>query len=336
MPALSPSAALVIKFLEEHPTLSTRAAAKTLWKRHRRHWGTYEACRSMVQYYRGEIGATNRKRVVNSGNLVSNKRKRSTLPRLPKGWRSLEEAGIVQVNGPARVLLLSDLHVPFHCDKSLTKALKHGRKYRADHVLLNGDFMDCHKLSCFMKDPDSRSFADELEMTRRVLRVIRDYFPNARIIAKEGNHEERYKHFMWTKAPELLGIPEFEFPEVVGLNHLDIEWVADRRIVRLGKLPVLHGHEFRAGFAPPVNPARGFFLKAKGSMTGSHHHQSSQHSERNIEGKVISTFSLGCLCELQPQYMPYNNWNHGFATCRIHEDGAYEFDNHRIIDGKVY
>jgi len=38
------------------------------------------------------------------------------------------------------------------------------------------------------------------------------------------------------------------------------------------------------------------------------------HTEMTIERKQISSWSIGCLCGLAPQFMPVNKWNHGFAT----------------------
>jgi hypothetical protein len=102
-----------------------------------------------------------------------------------------------------------------------------------------------------------------------------------------------------------------------------------------GKLPILHGHEWFGGFAPPVNPARGLFLKAKESCIIGHHHRSSEHSEKNLSGQVTTTWSTGCLCGLQPEYAPYNNYNHGFAHVIVSSDGNYQVKNIRIIDYKI-
>ena len=54
-----------------------------------------------------------------------------------------------------------------------------------------------------------------------------------------------------------------------------------------------------------------------------------------LDGKVVTTWSTGCLSELHPGYMPVNKWNHGFAVIRVDENGDFEVDNLRIIKVKV-
>jgi hypothetical protein len=65
-----------------------------------------------------------------------------------------------------------------------------------------------------------------------------------------------------------------------------------------------------------------------------HNHQTSEHTESNMNGEITTTFSLGCLCELHPAYLPINKWNHGFALVDI--DGKeFHVRNYRIHKGKV-
>ena len=58
-------------------------------------------------------------------------------------------------------------------------------------------------------------------------------------------------------------------------------------------------------------------------------------SAYDMDGNVVTTYSIGALCGLAPDYLPYNKWNHGFATIETDLDGEYEFRNLRISDGKV-
>ena len=108
------------------------------------------------------------------------------------------------------------------------------------------------------------------------------------------------------------------------------------RPLAVGKLYLIHGHEYKFSISNPVNPARGLFLRAKTLAATSHFHQTSQHSERDLTGKVVSTWSIGCACNLRPSYSPINNWNHGFAICDLQADGSFVLANLRVIDGRVY
>jgi len=54
-------------------------------------------------------------------------------------------------------------------------------------------------------------------------------------------------------------------------------------------------------------------------------------------GEVITTRSMGCLCGMNPMYMPINKWNHGFAYVELDlKSGEYHLHNLRIIKGKIY
>jgi predicted phosphodiesterase len=241
-----------------------------------------------------------------------------------------------QIDGPARVLVLPDAHIPYHDLDAVNIALEYGLEHYLTHILINGDWIDFYALSEFEKDPKKRCVADEIADGTNALRYLRRRDASAKIIYKCGNHDVRLQRYIWRKAPELAGLPSITIQAMMELDKIGIDWVESRQLTRLGKLPVFHGHEYKYGITSPVNPARGLFLRAKCGALCSHHHQWSQHSERTAEGKLISTWSTGCLCDTSPDYSPFNNWSHGFAFIEIAENGAYDVQNLRIIKGKVY
>jgi predicted phosphodiesterase len=255
-------------------------------------------------------------------------------PALPEGITSFDDWKSLEITGPTKALILSDIHVPYHDRDSIMLAVERGAD--ADLVILNGDITDCYEVSHFQPDPRKCNFPEALHTTRELLKWIRSKFPKARIIYKEGNHEERLERYFTVRAPAVLGVEEFELKNLLKLFDLGIEWLGEKRPMRVGKLYVIHGHEFRCVFSNPVNPARGLFLRSKLSAMCGHFHQSSQHSEKDLSGKVVSTWSTGCLCDMRPEYMPLNNWGHGAAIVEIDAKGAYEVENFRIIEGKVY
>jgi len=115
-----------------------------------------------------------------------------------------------------------------------------------------------------------------------------------------------------------------------------IEIIADKRYMKMNDLCVIHGHEYVGGISAPVNPARGLFLKGKVSCIQGHNHQTSEHTEPTMTGKMVTTWSLGCMSELHPAYMPLNKWNHGFAVVDLDDNGLdFEVRNKRVLKGKV-
>jgi len=231
-----------------------------------------------------------------------------------------------------RLLVLSDIHIPYHSVNSLTIAFDWAKKQKPDAVLLNGDTLDFFGLSRYAKDPKKRSFSSELESFKDFITILKKTF-DAKIYFKIGNHEERYEHYLWMKAGELAGIDDFELGNIIKARAEGIEIIADKRIMKAGELNIIHGHEYFGSFSP-VNIARGLFTKGKVSAMQGHNHQTSEHTEADMNGKITTTWSVGCLSELHPMYMPLNKWNHGFAFIEI--DGEdFQVQNKRIYKGKV-
>lgn len=232
-------------------------------------------------------------------------------------------------------LILSDIHIPYHDSAALHAAIRLGEKMRPDTIILNGDTADFYSISRFMTDPGQRNLKAEIDDVKQFLGWLRQKFPKARIIYKLGNHDERWEHFIWTKAAELWDLDEVQFENVLHLDDYGIEMVKHQRIISIGKLATLHGHEFPKGLTNSVNPARGNFLRGLECSLAGHLHRTSEHAETSLSGRFITCWSTGCLCGLTPEYARINKWNHGFAYVELAGNGQFNVENYRILNGKV-
>ena len=86
----------------------------------------------------------------------------------------------------SRVLVISDLHIPFHHRSSFDflKALK--EKYKPDLVINIGDELDQHAISMHDSNPDLPSAGDELRMSRKYIWELEKIFPD--MILVHSNH----------------------------------------------------------------------------------------------------------------------------------------------------
>jgi len=234
-----------------------------------------------------------------------------------------------------RGLILADTQIPFQDNKGLSVVLDRAKQFDPDFVILNGDIIDFYRLSKFRIDPTVDDTKEAINALIQFLMALRTLFPDAEIVYKLGNHDDRFYYYMQQKAPEFFGIPEFRIESVLHTDKLGIEVVGDKRRIRAGKLYIIHGHEFWQSLNNPVNPARGLYLKAKRSSLCAHHHQTSEHTEPDIGDDLITCWSIGCCCQLHPEYMPINKWNHGFALMEKTSGGNFQLDNMRIIDGEI-
>ncbi len=230
-------------------------------------------------------------------------------------------------------LILSDTHFPYHDTKTINAAVDEARDRGAVGVLLNGDILDFPTLSKHYREPDAPRMKDGVEMGRQFMAWLRSKFPRARLLMKEGNHDWRLRAYLAERAPEIFGLESLELKSLLGLAEYGVEWIGDKRIINLGKLPVVHGHEFRGGGG--VNPARWLFLRAVSTALCGHFHRTSEHHEQGLDRRLHGVWSVGCACFLYPQYDPNNKWNHGYALAEVDHAG-FKVHNRRILrDGRV-
>jgi len=323
---------IVEEYLNRFPDASTNALARMLVKDHPIDFKQTNA-RSLVRAYRNELSSV----YIKSSQQYerTEQTKKNLMGRkfvLPESDYQTSEPFIVKSK---RVLLLSDIHLPYHDKKALKLALNYGIENNMDAIYLNGDVLDFYGISNFVKDRRKRDMSEELEMGRNFLKMLRENFDGP-IFYKWGNHEDRWEKFLMINAPELLGISDFELSSILRFGEFGIQEVKSKQIAYFGKLAVMHGHEFGRATFSPVNAARGLYMKSKESCIVGHHHQTSEHTEKSLSNDVVTTWSMGCLSGLNPDYHSYGNkYNHGFAFVKVGKDGNYHVQNIRIIDGKI-
>jgi predicted phosphodiesterase len=321
---------LAEEICEKFPDASNLGLARKLRTEYPVHFASVELARNMVRVIRGAYGNDARKHATQP----REKGQAGQLPSMPPSLAEPFEP--FHVEGCKRVGIVSDIHVPYHSEQAWDAAMKHLAGNAIDTLVINGDYCDFYRLSRYEKDPGKRHFSEELKSCVEGLRWMRSVFPKARIVLKAGNHEERFDHFIWQRAPELYDVPQCRISDLLQLPSLGIEYVYEQRPVFVGKLCILHGHEFKAGFAPAVNPARGAFLRSLHSVLVGHHHRTSTHVEPDMFGREIAVWSTGHLAAPNPEYNRFAKSNHGFAYCEVASDGEYNVENYRMSkDWKV-
>lgn len=329
---------VVQEVIAEFPKSPTLTLARKIYSENPELFNTLETARSCVRYYRGTKGSKSRKdRGITERPEPAKHANAMGIPNpfhLPETDETEWEPYVIP-KAVTRLLVLSDVHIPYHNIEAVTLAIEYGKRKNVNGIMLNGDILDFYGLSTFEKDPRKRRFSEELEMGRAFLKVLRKEFEGVPIYYKLGNHEDRYERYLRIKAPELLDVQEFRMDVLLKFGEIGVELIDDMRIVHFGRLNIMHGHEFGRSVFSPVNPARGAYMRAKENCIIGHHHQTSSHAEPTMNGKVVNTWSQGCLCELHPAYMPINKWNRGFAYVEREDDGDFTVHNHTIINGKV-
>ena len=85
-----------------------------------------------------------------------------------------------------RVLVISDLHIPYHHKDSFSflKAIK--KEYKPDFIVNIGDMLDFHAINMHTHDPDLYSPGQELKVAKEYVAELENIFPE--VIEVDSNH----------------------------------------------------------------------------------------------------------------------------------------------------
>jgi predicted phosphodiesterase len=233
-----------------------------------------------------------------------------------------------------KALCLADLHSRFCDKKALEIAVKYGIKAKCDCVIINGDFMDFYQHSRFDKNANIIQYFDtENDWGISVLSMLQSAF--GKVFLKKGNHcirrEQRIQKLA-LQMPELMDMQSFA--ECLFFDGSTVEIIEDYRVVKFGKLNIIHGHEYQGGGG--IHVAYNRMTKSMDNVLSAHSHVAQSDLRKTIDGSVIVSVTLGCLCDLHPRYNPMNSWTQGFAVVERLVDGNFMIDNRVIINGVAY
>lgn len=311
--------------------MPSRGLAKMIF-RDRALDGSYEKIRNNVRYVRGQCGTRNRLRTCNQY-IDIRERFNGDIPVAEKF-----DVAPVEIKD-SRLLVVADIHAPFHEPEIIDIAIREGKRRKINAILFNGDFPDAYRMSRFMRQPGLALFKREKFCIVEILESFVTAFPKAKIYWKIGNHDDRLTHYIFNNAPELFdgNANNLSWESFLDIADMGLTWIDSWRKIYYGKLCIVHGHEFGSmglGGANGVNPARSLFLKTKSVAMCAHSHQSATHNEPDIRGRLLTCWSIGCMCQLAARYAPITKWNHGFAIVeRDDEEGNFSVTNYRVLPG---
>lgn len=231
-----------------------------------------------------------------------------------------------------KILCIGDLHIPFQDNKAVECIYEFLKYFRPSYIVILGDFVDFYAISRYDREPERlNSLNDEIEQGKEILNKIR-MLTSCNIIWLEGNHEGRWKKFVYRRAPELACVfPSFS--EIFNLHSFKIDFVEDltKRYVTIDNYLFRHGDEVAS-----MEFSGRYLLKKylKKGVSG-HSHRLSTVRLRTFDQQLFWS-ECGCLCKLTPSYCSFPNWQQGFVyiwdeyTGQIQiQDGNFVFPHFR-------
>jgi predicted phosphodiesterase len=331
------NATITREYRNKYPDMPSKKLARIIYKENNLAFISWESALASLRYIEGKQGDKHRAKSTVKNSQFLKKEARPYNPyKLPESHQEKREPFKLPL-ACNNILLISDLHIPYHDIEAITIALSYGKEHKVNTIFINGDLIDNSQVSRFEKDMKKRSVKQEFDATKEFLVQLRNLFPVASIYWLKGNHCIRWEKFLEQKVREIWDDPYFHLEERLQLNEQKIQILDDTVLVKAGKLSITHGHHIFKGIFVPVSPARGAFLRAKQSVIVGHLHRASYHSEMDLDGNVVGCWSTGSLCELRPSYSPLvSNAQHGFAHILVDNNGDFTVKNYQIIKGKIH
>lgn len=322
---------IVLEYLERFPKTSKNTLSELIFKQNKTLFKDKEEARGFIRYHTGAMGGGNRESLVNKVEHETNFTRENPYGLPPTEAVPFEPYILPKCNN--NILFLTDLHFPYQDNGVITKQIEYGKQSNVNTIYLNGDIMDMYKGSFHEQDPKKRDLSYEFEVARQFLDLLAREFPTAKVFYKEGNHEMRWERYLRVKAPIILDMEEFRLSVILKLRERGVEWIPNKQLVKIGKLNAIHGNEYKGGGG--INVARTLWLRAGDNVIAGDKHKTQTGLKTNIDKKVVGTWSVGCGCELNPDYMPFNEWNHGFAHIEVSNSGEFVVHNKSIINGRI-
>ena len=305
---------IILDYLEKFPNAPSRTLAKKIYNENSAFFTDAENVYFRVRYYRGQTGSTNRDKLKNTKFQKELKVKVMIQKlQLPESHTKTRNS-FTFPTGCKKLGVFGDVHIPYHDNTALEVMFKKFEEEKVDSIFINGDLLDFYQLSFHEKDPREVHFKGEIEAGKEFLAYIRNRFPDIPIYYITGNHENRFERYLRIKASELLDIDECRLDVILHVAEYRIEYLPFRSKVVFGDYTIEHGDKIPG--AGGVVPARTLLMRLKSNSIVNHFHKSSESSQRIYgvgEPTNIRAYSLGCMCDLAPEYMEINEWNHGFC-----------------------
>lgn len=194
------------------------------------------------------------------------------------------------------ILIIPDLHCPFHHKDSFSFLKKLKEKYRPELIINLGDEIDYHAISYHEHNPDLPSAGEELQLARKAMKQLEKIFP--KMILLDSNHGSLVyrKTFSAGMSKEFLKSPN----EILKVGS-GWEWSHDLRFKTAnGEWYACHG---KSGKAKALSSQYGM------STIQGHFHESAQISMISTPHALLYDIHAGCLIDKESLAFAYNKIN---------------------------
>lgn len=222
----------------------------------------------------------------------------------------------------ARILVIPDVHLPYEDPRAWREAIYIAKSYRPTIMVQGGDLFDCHSVSSHDRSPDKHSrLREEVdESIVKLMPLLKAVGTHCELRVTMGNHEDRVRRYVWSKAEALHGM--FSLTDPFGLEGLGFKVTQYRRMLKIGK--VHFSHDIGGSGANAADKA---LSNVCGNVVSNHCHRAKLVFENNARYKPHFGMTPGWLGDPE-QVIDYTDvhlaktrWMHAVATIDMDKFG---------------
>ena len=220
-----------------------------------------------------------------------------------------------------RVVVLSDLQIPYHDPVALKKVLAFIKWYRPNELWCVGDELDAPEPSRWNKGMAGEyapTLQDSIDQTYNIMADFRDALGrNKPFIIQRSNHTDRIQTYIRKYAPAFGSLESLKIEELLGYSSLGIQYLHRFKELLPGWV-MAHGDEGRS-VQVPGSTAMSLAKKLGKSVVCGHTHKLGlQHETTGLYGKNRTVYGLevGHLMDMkQASYLTSGiaNWQQGIG-----------------------
>lgn len=242
-----------------------------------------------------------------------------------------------------KILIVSDLQVPFHDQHVVKNLIKFAKVFKADQVVTIGDEMDMQELGRW-SEGKAEWFAQTLDDNRNMTVDILWELGCTDMI--RSNHTDRLYNQIATKIPALGSLPELRFERFMKMDELGIKFWKE-------PMPIAPNWVAVHGDHTPIKPQGGLSAlegarrRGKNVISG-HTHRAGRSSFTEASGgrvgRILHGVEVGHLMDTRQAAYTKGvfNWQQAFAIMyvegkNVQVDLIYvEKDGTFVVSGKRY
>jgi len=220
-----------------------------------------------------------------------------------------------------RVVVLSDLQIPYQDDKAVNATLELIKNYKPDELWCVGDELDAPEPSRWnkgMAGEYATTLQDSIDLTNEIMADYRRALGKSKpFYIQRSNHTDRIDTYMRKYAPAFTSLKSLEIEELLGYSALGITYLHKMHELLPGWV-MAHGDEGALNRAPGATALNLGKSLGKSVVCGHTHRTGLQHETRGFYGKTQTIFGLevGHMMDMsQASYLTSGNanWQQGIG-----------------------